>query len=293
MANHKKLLGYLLFCAVVGALFMYFCFPSQAVSNYLEGSTARFAPDVHLKVERISPALPLGLELENASFSLKRRPHIPLLSLRNFEIMPSLGTLTAGKPVFRFYGGAYGGEMEGIVQFDSFLLKGPIRLDAKIKDVRLEEYPRLKEWFDGDLAGIMTGTMAYASAEGGFINGKGEGDFSVLNGTIQFTQPFLGLQFIPFERVDASMFLDNHILSLDRFDFRGEEIQGEVSGTISLEFPLAESVLDLRVVFDRFSPGAQPGGFFDVMRVMERSRGGRPFAIDVNGTVAEPRISFS
>jgi len=293
MANHKKWAGYLLFATVVAGLFMYFCFPSQAVSNYLEGSATRFAPALAVRVEGIRPALPFGLQLENTSLSLKERPHIPLFTAHTFEIMPSMGTLTLRRPAFRFDCGAYGGRIEGVIAFETFLLKGPVQSDIEIRSVRLDQYPRLKEWFYGDLGGLMNGTIAYACNPGDFINGTGQGDFSISEGTVRFVQPFLGMESVRLDRIEARMLLDNQMLSLDRCDFKGEQIRGKASGTIYLKNPIGGSRLDLTVTLEEFSLPGDSGGFFDVARLVGQGNKGGDFSIDIRGTVDEPRISFS
>ncbi len=85
------------------------------------------------------------------------------------------------------------------------------------------------------------------------------------------------MESIHFGRIDAQMVMERQRISLVRFDFSGEEIEGSVSGDINLAPNLANSKLDLTVEVKEFSS-------------MLQNRG--DFRISITGTVAQPLVSF-
>ncbi len=277
MKNYRKWIGYLVFAMFLSGVCLYLSFPAEVIREYLEGSTSRLAPALGLKVHGVRPVLPFGLKLENADLSLKEMPEFSVFSADSFMVMPSMRSLTLRRPAFRLDCEAYGGNIQGVISLQTFSLKGPVQSEIEIIDVRLDQYPQLEKWLQGELTGTMSGTVVYVCSAGEFIDGSGEGNFSILDSSLQLAQPFLGMESIHFGRIDAQMVMEKQRISLVRFDFSGEEIEGSVSGDINLAPNLANSKLDLTVEVKEFSS-------------MLKNRG--DFRISISGTVAQPLVSF-
>ena len=292
MANYTKWLGYILFATILSGVFLYFCFPSDVICRYLEGSAARLAPALALKVQRIRPVFPLGLRLEKTNLDLKERPEFPLFKADSFVVMPSIQVLALRRPAFRFDCAAYGGKIQGVIAFKTFSLGGPLESDIEISSVRLDRYPYLRQWLNGELTGVVSGTVVYACSQGDFLQGSGEGDLSISDSSLRLAQPFLGMESLHFRRIDAQIALDKQMLYLDRFDFSGEQMEGEVSGTIYLENSIAQSSLDLTVTLREFSALRDNPGLVDMVSFLGQGLKEGNLTISIHGTVAEPMISF-
>jgi type II secretion system protein N len=294
MANHRKWLGYIVFAVILSVFFLYFCFPSEAICKYLRGAAARFSPTLALSVENIRPAFPFALRLEDTDVSVKGRPDSPVFRADSLVIMPSARVLTLRKPAFRFdCEGVYGGKIQGVIAFKTFNLQGPFQSNMEIRSVQLGKYPCLSEWLNLDLTGVISGTVVYDCNRGDFLHGSGESELSILDSTVQLAQPFLGMEFFHFDRIDARMVLDNQRVSLDRCEFTGEQLQGKASGTIVLDVSIAESNLDLTVTLEEFSALVDDPGVSDVVRFFGQGARGGHLTINIGGTVAQPRISFT
>ena len=294
MANKKKWFGYALFVVILSGFFLYLSFPSDTICRYLKGLATRFAPAVALSVEKVRPAFPFGLKLEDTDVRLRERPGTPLFMADTFVIMPSVQTLTLRKPAFRFdCQGVYGGEMRGVVAFKTFSLAGPLQSDIEIRRVQLGQYPHLDEWLNVGLTGVMSGTVLYACTQGDFLSGSGEGDLSILDSSVRFAQPFLGMESVHFDRIDARMALDKQRISLETCNFMGEQLQGKASGTIDLKQTVDQSTLDLTVTLETFSALSDDPGLFDVVGLFGQGMYEGNLTIFIRGTVSQPRISFT
>ncbi|MGD8512799.1 MAG: type II secretion system protein GspN [Deltaproteobacteria bacterium] len=293
MPRYKTRLGYVLFATVVCILFLYVCFPSGAVRDYLEGSAGKFNPPLALTLHNVRPAFPFGLKLEDAALGLKERPGILLFKADSFVLMPSMRILNLRGPAFRFACAAYGGKVEGAIAFKTFSFQGPFQSDVEMTDVRLGHYPYLTDWLKRELTGTMSGSVTYDGSPGGFPQGSGQGDFSILNGSVRFAQPFLGVESVSFRRIDARMVLEKQDLSLARFDFEGKELEGEASGTVHLNPHFSRSTLDLRVALKASSAFLSgEGGLFGTGTFLGKRLQQGDFKIHIRGTVAQPRIDF-
>jgi len=293
MPGYKTWLGYVLFATVVCIMFLYVCFPSDAVRQYLEGSASRLTPALALRLGQVAPALPFGLRFQDADLSLRERPGILLFKADSFVLMPSVRMLALRGPAFGFACTAYGGRVQGAISFKTFNLQGPFQSDVEMTDVRLGQYPYWRQWLKRELTGTMSGSVTYASNPGGFPRGSGEADVSILDGTVWFAQPFLGMESVSFQRLDARMVLEEQEISLARFDFEGKDVEGKASGTVRLNPYFPRSTLDLSVAVKTGSTFlTDEGGLFGPGTFLGKRLQEGDFKIHIGGTVAQPRIDF-
>ncbi len=295
MAKYKKWLGYVLFAAIVCGAFLYFFFPSEAVRQYLEGSASRLDLGLVLRVGRVQPALPLGLKLENTDVSLKETPGISLFKANSFVVLPSLRALTLRRPAFGFDCKAYGGNIEGVIALKTFNLDGPFQSDVEISGVQLGQHEFLKQWLKRDLSGAMSGNVTYSGSRDNLIGGSGRGNFSIANGSLKLSQPFLGMESVDFQRVDVQMVLEKQRISVERCDFAGKQMEGNMSGSILLNSNLADSRLNLKVAVKPLSdfPGDKGGGLLDVVKLLGQSFSKGTYKITIRGTFAQPQVNFT
>jgi type II secretion system protein N len=293
MPRYKTWLGYVLFAAVVCIMFLYVCFPSDAVRQYVEGSVSRLNPALALRLGQVTPVLPFGLRFEDCHLGLKERPGILLFKADSFVLMPSIRMLTLTGPAFRFACEAYGGKVRGAIAFKTFSFQGPFRSDVEITDVQVGQYPYLSEWLKRGLTGTMSGSVTYAGGPGGFPQGSGKAKVSILNGTVRFAQPFLGVESLKFQRIDGRMALEKQKISLSRCDFKGKDVEGQVSGTVHLNPNFPRSTLDLSVAI-KTAPTflTDEGRLFTAGTFLAKRLQQGDFKIHIRGTVAQPRIDF-
>ncbi|MBN1843601.1 MAG: type II secretion system protein GspN [Deltaproteobacteria bacterium] len=293
MRKYRKLVGYGLFAAIVSALSLFFCFPSEAVRQYLEGSAYNVDPAFALKINGVRPVLPFGLELQKADLSRKDQPGISLFKADSFVLRPSTRILVLKRPALRFDCRTYGGRIRGVIAFKTFTLGGPFQSDMEMTGIRLGQYPLLKERLKRECTGVLSGTVTYAGNRESLLQGSGKGDLSIINGSLKFSQPFLGVESMDFERMEIRMVLENQKISVAHFDCKGKQLEGTASGTIHLNTIIPRSSLNLKVAVKPVTDvSGNNGGLFDLAKLLgQRSKDG-VFNIGIRGTIAKPRINF-
>ncbi len=293
MAKYRKWLGYVVFAVIACGLFMYLCFPSEAVREYMEASTSKVAPAFSLKIRRVRLTLPFGLELEQTYLDHLYQPGITLFKADSFVLIPSMQTFVLRKPVLRFDCRAYKGSIKGIVASETFSLAGPYQSDIEVDGVLLGQYPLLRQKLKRQCTGAMTGTLSYMWAQGDFLQGSGRADLSIADGTVRFAQPFLGLESVDFHRISAQVILKNQTISLHRLDFQGKQVEGTGSGTIRLNPSFERSSLDLTVSVKPVPNFFEDkGGLLDAAQFLVKRSKDNHFTMNVRGTIAQPRINF-
>jgi type II secretion system protein N len=160
-------------------------------------------------------------------------------------------------------------------------------------DVRLGQYPYFRDWLKRELTGTVSGSVTYTGKPGSFPQGSGQGDFSILDGSVRLAQPFLGVESVSFHRIDVEMVLEKQYISLTRFDFEGKEVEGQASGTVHLNPRFPRSTLDLSVAVKTASTFlTDEGGLFGAGTFLGKRLQQGDFKIHIRGTVAQPRIDF-
>ncbi len=294
MIRPLKWMGYVFFAVVVSGLFLYLCFPSDAVCQFLEKSASRAAPALSVDIGRVRPAFPFGFVAEQTALMHREQPGFPLFKAASFVLMPSVqNTFMLKRPAFRFDCRAYGGTVEGIVVFGSFGLKRPFQTNVKLDGLRLGLYAFLKEKLGRTCTGTMSGTLSYLSSSNKGGRGSGKGVFSVVNGSVRFAQPFFGAESLDFDRIDIELVLNDQTVSLEHFVLKGKQLEGTGSGTIQLNPVVERSALNLTLLIKPLSDLAGMNeGLVDTARFFLKRLGQDHVTVHVGGTIAQPRINF-
>ena len=293
MRKGTKWFSYVVFVGFVGLVSLYISFPSDAARKYLEGLAEHLAPQLVMKVEHIRPALPFGLKADQTSFAYRDKPRIFLVKADSFVVMPKVWTFFLRKPAFRFDCQAYGGRIKGRIGSSNLNFEGPYSSYVKVFHVDLDKCSAFKETLKRDFSGTLDGEVTFQWVPDGFLQGSGEGVFSVANGRVLFAQPFMDLDSLDFRRIDIRMVLRDKQVLLDRFDFKGDQMEGTASGTVFLDPVFERSTLDLRVSVKPSSEFLiEKRELFDAARFLANRLNEDRFTLNVRGTIGQPRANF-
>ncbi len=293
MSKYKKLLGYTLFAVIMCCFFLYIFFPFETLRQFLESSITKISPELSLKIDSLRPALPFGLKLENTDLRHDSEPQIPFFEADVVLLVPSILTIIQRKPIIQFACGAYGGKLHGTFTSKTFSLKGPFESDIHITGVRLGQYPMLKEKLKRKCSGAMNGTITCKFGQEGLLEGSGKASFSIVNGKINFIQPFLGMEAVDFKRIDADIKLINRTIFLDELSFAGKQVEATGNGTVRLNRHFERSGLNITVQIKPLSDflGAN-NGIFDAAQLFINQLKKDKFSLKIHGTIAQPRFNF-
>ncbi len=289
--KNKIYLGYILYGMILTAGLLYYCFPSDAVREYVQASVSRINPQLHVSVGKVRPSFLFGLKFLKTELSQKADPETGLFKVDSLLMRPEIWSFLLGKSRYYFRCRAYGGDVKGHVHFLGGGLKSPIAASVELRDISIDHYAPLSTLIGRHVKGALGGTITYSGQDDLLKKGVGEANLRILDGSMQLLQPFLHLESIDFDELRAKLVLKNQKIDLSHVKLEGKDIKGTLSGTISLRKQFMKSGLNLKgtieLLPEMFLKGDE--GTLDREMFPEQPLE-TPFSI--SGTIAEPKFKF-
>jgi type II secretion system protein N len=220
--DKKKWFLYSIYALALAIFFVYYLFPTERLKTF-----------VVIQVSRINPALRVQqVQVDH--------DNTPLLFADDWVILPHLKTLLSYRKRYSFRMKSYEGEVTGTAEVDG---TRQVTIDALVAGMKLSGLPFLKRFSASHIEGILGGKFAYVTA-----SGKPE----VLNITLDINNmavtlgtPFFTLDQVRFDKVHADAVLRNQRLEITRVALTGEQVEGNLAGSVSLNTDLMQSVVYL------------------------------------------------
>ncbi|OPX34956.1 MAG: type II secretion system protein GspN [Desulfobacteraceae bacterium 4484_190.2] len=286
--KHKKCLGYILYGILLMIVLLYYRFPSDALEDYLQSTADEINPRYHVLVGKVRPSLPFGMKF------LKAR--VSLFMAESLLIRPGLWSFLKGESKYLFDCLAYGGDIKGSVHFSDNggeASERPFTTSIELSDIRINDYEYLFTLIGRNVKGILGGIITYSGQGSLLINGTGEANLRISNGSVELLQPIFSLESVSFDDVRIKMILEKTKIKLTRVELKGREIKGTLSGTIGLKQNISNSRLALRGSIEPLE------GFFKsengaprIMKLFKRRLRKGKLSFVVRGTPADPKIRF-
>ena len=295
ISKNKKWFGYPIYCIILVIVLLYYRFPSEALRDHVQARANNLNTLLSLSVHRIKPWPPFWLKLGKTELTLKNKPSITLFKADSLLVKPRAWAILQGESKYCFECLAYGGDIEGCIDFKSDNIKAPLfTAEMEAKNIQISNHQNLKDLIGRHADGTLYGTIHYGGEHKNLINGSGEADLKLLDGEIEFQLPILNLKTIQYNEINIDMVLKDKIINLTRFELKGSMLESVISGTIRLKEKLGRSTLDLKGTIEPHAElfknsGNLPG---TVMFLKQRlKKGALPFT--VRGTLDKPRIKFT
>lgn len=240
MQNTRKWLPYFIVILCAAAFFVYYLFPSDTVKKYITNHLNRAYPEIDIKIGYIKPVFPPGLRLYNVNFYHMNNAS---LEAEQIKIVPGMLSLFGSKTIFFFKGRTYQGILKGRGEFTK---NGPARLvtmDGKLSGIRIKEISAIKQMTGHNMSGRLDGNFIYRSDKGS--EGTLEASLVVSDGELDLSAPFLTLERIPFRKITAELTMKNRKIELNRCIIKGDQMDGSISGSVTLKQPPGKSYLKL------------------------------------------------
>ncbi len=284
MKKSRKIFGYVLYCIVLTLVLLYYRFPSGFLTDYLETKIDKAAPAFLVSIGQVSPTLPFGLKFTQTEVSLKTDPKSSFLKAESLFIRPALWSFLRGKFQCCFDCAAYNGDLKGCVRFAKNSVKAPFTSSMDLSDIRIGDCAYISTLLRHNIKGILSGNIKYSGQYNLLLNGTAEANLKVSDGRIEFSSTILSLDAIDFNVLLIKAVMKRRRLDLRRVELKGQEIQGTLSGSISLRRNLLKSGLHLRgsiEPLDGFTKNAK-GAFGRKRRL----------TFIIHGTIGEPKIKL-
>jgi len=293
MAHKTKWFGYIFYCLMVTAGFLYLRFPSDLIKDYAISAVNNSNMPVALSINRVAPWPTLGLKVEDAEVSFKDAPAHTLFKADSLIVRPEIWSFIKGSEKYCFTCRAYGGHARGCVQFRREDMTHPFHAEMELKEVRIGAYEYLEKLAGRRIRGRLTGNLYYSGKTDNLVSGDGGANFRLVDGAIELLLPLLKLDSIAFNEIVIDAVLKKRRIAIDRCELTGPQLKGNLSGDINVMGQVETSSLDLRGELEPFAAlftGAE--GSSGAMNILKNRLKRGTLSFVIRGTLREPKIRF-
>jgi len=294
ISKNKKCFGYIAYCMIVAVGLLYYRFPSDALRDYVQIRANNLDTPFFLSVDGLKPWLPFGLKLGQTEISLKDKPDIKLFRTDSLLVRPEAWSFLRGRGTYYFECLAYGGDLKGCIRFKKNSISAPFNTEIELKNIRIGNHKYLRYPIGRYVDGILRGTIHYSGQYKNLMDGAGEANLTLQDGRVELLLPILTLGSIEFSEAKIDMALKERKIDLARFELKGPELKGTLSGTIGLKKRFARSTLELEGTIEPFASffkGTE--GVSSTMRFFKQRLRKGALSFVIHGTLGEPKIEFT
>ncbi|MEN8758477.1 MAG: type II secretion system protein GspN [Desulfobacterales bacterium] len=235
--DKKKWFLYSVYAVALAIFFVYYLFPTERLKTFIVMQIGRVNPALRVTVAKAGLMLPPGVRLQRVRVD---HDNDPLLFANDLAIVPHLKTLLSDKKLYSFRMKTYEGTITGTAEIDD---SGQVTIDAVVAGLKLSDIPFLKRLSANHIEGILDGKFAYVAA-----SGKPEAldiNLDINNMAVTLGTPLFTLDRVRFDKVHADAVLRNRLLEITRVALTGDQIEGNLAGSASLNTDLMLSIVNL------------------------------------------------
>ena len=237
MTHTKK---YILYAAVFlfsTGLFTFLLFPGEKVEKLIIAEFSRQAPEATLTINGVVPALPAGLRLDAPTVAFDTAYFEAETLYMGYDIS-SLWQNTHG---YRFKMQAYKGRVYGKVAAAK-ANPGKIDATAHMESLQIAEIEPLNRYSNDPLAGLLAGEVSYSATAA-----AKQGTFTLMlsDCKIPLTVAFFDIGALEFYTIETDGTFSDRQIKIAGCKLKGKQVDGEISGTITVSPVLVQSRLNL------------------------------------------------
>ena len=268
---------------VLAVLFLYICFPSDSVVQYVESRISRHAQGVEVAISSLGLGFPPSVVIKDVDIRYRRAKPV---NLERITISPTYLKLLRGVRAFRIDGDAAGGKIQGNLGLsDSSGNSGNVSARFDLHDLEIGAFHILETMGRGAAAGRMEGEIDYTGDLG--RSGSGNAALDVRDCRIQLNPAPFGINELAFQEIQVVMELEQRRLTISRFSLDGTQFSGTGSGRLRLSAPIESSRINLSGDITLHPPLVRSIG--GMLPEKFTRKGGLP--VRITGTLGRPRFS--
>jgi type II secretion system protein N len=291
MSRTVKWLLWGLYGIALVLVFVYYLFPSDALREYAAAKVKSRNPDLSLRTKRVTPSFPPGITIYGADLLNKEQVWIETDHVR---IWPGIMSLFGKDRRFSFKGTAWKGNFNGqtIVSTPETDKDDALKADAAFSGIRVEQIKVLQEMSGKKIAsGILSGNIAYHQKKTGE---SFESRIMIFGLGIDIVTPLVKLPTLTFKSADAEIIsADMKIIELRQCNIKGEQANGNITGTITTQTPFEKSLIDLKADITpnpSFIAGITKS--FPAVSLLLNNKKGGMISFKIGGTIEQPSFSL-
>jgi len=291
MSRTVKWLLWGLYGVALVLFFVYYLFPSDALREYAAAKIRSRNPDLSLRTKSISPAFPSGVTIYGADLLNKEQAWIETEHIR---IWLKIMSLFGKEKRFSFKGAAWKGNFNGqaIVSTPETDKEDTLKADAIFSGIRVEQIKALQEMSGKKIAsGILAGNIAYHQKK---IGESFESKIAISGLGIDIVTPLMKLPTLTFKSADAEIIsADMKTIEVKQGNVKGEQANGNISGTITVQTPFEKSLIDLKAdITPNPSFMANLGKSSPAASFLLNNKKTGTISFKIGGTIEQPSFSL-
>jgi type II secretion system protein N len=239
MAIRKRsmYLIYLFYGCLLTGVLLVVRFPAETLRQYCAGAVEKVLPGTTCSIGRIDYDFPLAFRIRDIRVTLKRQPEDVLFVIKHLS-----GNVEPRQSSCRLSAEAYDGRHECrlLIKGDTLTLA-----DIKIHHLDLGQWGTLQRLLGRKVTGFLDVTGAYAGRLGKLMAGEAKGVVAVREGSMELLQPILSLNTVNFQNVETEFQLRDQLVTMQKGNYHGAELNGAFSGTFRVSDPLGSGTLEV------------------------------------------------
>lgn len=288
MRNIKTIIFYTGFVCIVALVFLYFRFPSDLLRQYIETRVSRTNPDISLSIEEVKLVFPPGLRLTTVDI---RHRDYALVRVDDAKLAPKLWSLMGKGKAVNFNITTSEGTAEGVLVLGFSEEVPRLAVEADLAGIQLNQVAALRAVPDYIISGILDGRIDFTSKDGKI--GSGQANLGITNCKIEPLNPVFNIERIDFRRIDTDLAMTPKRVQIKKFDAKGRQLDGKVTGSVYLRTPYNNSRLNLSGIVRphaEFTARLKKSVPIALLGGKDLNRQGLPFKI--SGTMANPGFAL-
>jgi type II secretion system protein N len=241
MKISKKSIFYTIYLIAITGIFLYYLFPSDTLKTYLAYRLSQGNPDVTVTIDRVSPAIPPGLNLHNVGIVHQSKA---LVDLEKLKLMPGILSLFSDKTTVNFKGYLNAGTISGRAEFGRLSGAQEVKGDGRISELQVEGIPALQRLPADKIAGVLNGDFTFANVGS---DRSLAGKLTLSKSKIELKKAVFNVKSLEFRDIDADLIVKNDILTINQTKARGNQLNADLSGTIALAGQTGKQAMNLSV----------------------------------------------
>jgi len=284
----KKKIVYAGYIIMVMVFFLYYLFPGDAVTAYINYQINHKSPGVQLSIMELKPSFPPGIKLLAPNLLHQNQS---LIAADFLDVKPSYASLFSTDKIFFITGDISEGHLDSSVCVANISENPAFDINASFENIQISQIPAIKEFESYQISGIADGNIIYSNKED--PAGKGNAGIIVTDSTVRFVPALFGIDQLVFKTIDADFEIINQRVTLKKLNISSREISAHASGLIVLMNPMNKSTINIRgeikphPTFIKQLSNILP---VDMIAKKKSKTGGIPFRI--TGSLDRPNFSF-
>jgi type II secretion system protein N len=283
----KKLL-YTGYIVIVTIFFLYYLFPKDAVTSFINHKINSISPDIGISIREMKPDFPPGVKLIAPDVTFRSQL---IGGADRVEIRPSYGSLFSDNKTFYIHGDLYAGNLESVVSIAGFGANPVFDTETVFSGIRISDIPAIQQFESYRFSGSANGKVVFSNKE--MKPGKGTAEIIVTESSVAFTPALFGLESMIFQTIKAEAEIAGQRIIVKNVNIDGRDIAATGTGSIVLRKPVTASTVNITGEIKPHPAFIKKLGNLFLAQMFSRNQtktGGLPFRI--TGSLERPNFAL-